>query len=130
MTKEQVLRYLHHEPGAEVPDVRLLDMMGGSEILKVLDVPVRERPMKGDGYDVFGVHWTGMSPASHYTPGQKPVMDDIEKWREQVRFPLVDRFDWDYVAAQSEKLDRENKVIISTLAASYLCFFYKSILCK
>lgn len=109
--KEQVLRYLHHEPGVEMPGGAVLDMMGGSEILTVLDVPVRERPMKGDGYDVFGVHWSGTEGASHYTIGQKPVYDDIEDWREQVRFPDIEKFEWDQLRADAAQVDRSEKLV-------------------
>ena len=109
--KEEALRYLHHEPGAQAPDIRLLDMMIGSELVKILEIPVRERPMKGDGYDVFGVHWTGTDSASHYTHGQKPVYDDIEDWREQVRFPDIEKFEWDQLRADAEQVDREKHLV-------------------
>ena len=109
--KDNALRYLRREPGAEKPAPELLDMMGGSELLKVLDVPVRERPMKGSGYDVFGVHWSATDSISHYTHGQDPVYDDIEDWREQVRFPNIEKFEWDELREQAAAVNREEKLV-------------------
>lgn len=93
-----------------------LSLTGGGGDFQMLFSPVCERPIFHTGYDVFGVHWTQAKPTSHYTPGQEPVIKDIEDWREQVRFPVVDRFDWGYVAEQAKHLDRESKVITCTLA--------------
>lgn len=109
--KEQVLAYLHHEPGAELPEGMVLDLMGGGGLLTVLELPVRERPMKGDGYDVFGVHWTGTDSASHYTHGQKPRYEDIEDWREQLRFPDIEKFEWDRLKAEAEQVDRAQQLV-------------------
>lgn len=77
--------------------------------------PVCERPILHTGYDVFGVHWTQSIPTAHCTLGQKRVITDIEDWRDQVRFPVVDRFDWKAVAEDAKSVDRENKVALCTL---------------
>ena len=79
--------------------------------LALLAVPVRERPMFGSGYDVFGVHWTATKGVSHYTIGQKPIYDDIEEWREQVRFPNIEKFEWDQMKAEAENVDRDEKLV-------------------
>lgn len=109
--KEQALAWLHHEPGVEAPPAGLVELMMGSELVKILGVPVRERPMHGSGYDIFGVHWSGTEGISHRTPGQKPIYDDIEDWKEQVRFPNVDKFEWDQLKAEAEKIDREKHLV-------------------
>lgn len=112
MTRREIaLRFLRHEACDEKPTPEELDMMGGSEILSVLDVPVRERPMKGSGYDVFGVHWSETDTISHYTHGQKPVYEDLEDWREQVRFPNIEKFEWDELRAQADAVDRGEKLV-------------------
>ncbi len=109
--KEQALAWLRHEPGAEAPPSGMVELMMGSELVKILGVPVRERPMHGSGYDIFGVHWSATDGISHRTPGQKPVYDDIEDWREQVRFPNVDKFEWDQLKTDAEKVDREKHLV-------------------
>jgi hypothetical protein len=93
-----------------------LSMTRGGEDMQFMFSPICERPIFSTGYDVFGVHWTRAIPASHKTPGQKPIVSDIGKWREEVRIPIVDRFDWDYVREQAKRVDRENKLIVTTLA--------------
>ncbi len=109
--KQQALAWLRHEAGAEAPPAELMDMMGGSALLKILGVPVCERPMHGSGYDIFGVHWSATDGFSHRTPNQKPCYDDIEDWREQVRFPKVERFDWESLRRDAAEIDRENCLV-------------------
>ena len=104
--KEAILAYLHHDPTVPVPEGSKLDLMGGSDVIRILDIPVCERPLKGTGYDVFGVHWSATEGVSHYTVGQKPIYDDIEDWREQVRFPKAENFDWSKLAADAKAVDR------------------------
>lgn len=128
--KENFLHYLRREPYDYVPeglsyipvDTELdippvLDSMSltACNVVQNLDAPVCERPMMGDGYDIFGVHWSATSGISHYTPNQPPIYDDIELWREQVRLPNVDRLDWDTFRREAEKIDTENKLVCMTL---------------
>ena len=109
--KENLLHYLKHEPYEEAPKPGEIFLMGNSELICTLDIPVRERPLTTSGYDVFGVHWTAASPASHYTQGQAPVYDDIEEWETQVRFPNIDKFEWDQLRADAAKIDRDQQLI-------------------
>lgn len=128
--KENLLRYLRREPydsvpenlsyipidsSLDIPPVLNSMSLNSCGLVQPLDAPVCERPMTGDGYDVFGVHWSKTDGISHYTPNQAPVYDDIECWREQVRFPNVDRLDWDSFRREAEKLDTENKLVSITL---------------
>lgn len=73
---------------------------------------LNDRPEGKDGYDWFGVHWTYQpdinAPAA--TPGYV-VIDDITKWREQLKIPDLDQYDWEAgVAAETASWDRENKI--------------------
>ena len=70
--KENMLRYLHHLPCDEIPGDGEIMLMGNTDLITTLDVPVCERPLIGSGYDVFGVHWTAGGDAPHYTQGQEP----------------------------------------------------------
>lgn len=109
--KENMLNYLHHRPCDEIPADGDIMLMGNTDLIETLDIPVCERPLTGSGYDVFGVHWSEGTDASHYTQGQPPIYDDIEDWRSQVRFPNVEKFDWAQLKADAQKVDRENKVV-------------------
>ena len=107
--KENLLHYLRHEPCERVPE--FVRIAGSNELVETIEVPVCERPMSGSGYDVFGVHWTDAEGASHYTHGQRPIYDDIENWKTQVRIPNIERFDWETFRKDAELVDRENKVL-------------------
>ena len=109
--KENALAYLHHKPCEYVPSDSDLAFMGDSELVYTLDIPVRERPLVGEGYDVFGVHWSASNGASHYTIGQDPVYDDIEEWQEQVRFTDIEKFEWDQLREDAKKVDREKYLV-------------------
>ncbi len=111
--REQLLQYLHHER-EDRPHERLM-FTGPAPYVIGLSLPVCERPMKGTGFDVFGVHWTDSDPASHYTHGQEPIYHDIEDWRSEVRIPQVDRFPWDTLEQQVKTLDRSAKLVNATL---------------
>jgi hypothetical protein len=93
-----------------------LTLTGGGGDFQMLFSPICERPLFSSGYDVFGVHWTEAKPTSHYTQGQEPILKDIDKWKDEVRFPVVDRFDWGYVTNQAKDFDRNSKVVTCTLA--------------
>lgn len=129
--KENLLHFLRREAYEYVPEGLPL-IQAGSEgealppaadsmalnscgLIEDLTAPVCERPMFGEGYDVFGVHWSKTAAVSHYTPGQKPIYDDIEDWESQVRIPNVERFDWAGFEADVKRLDTENKLVCITL---------------
>ena len=109
--KENLLHYLRFEPCEHEPAPEQLDFMAGGELVKVLDIPVRERPLHGSGYDVFGVHWSATADVSHYTTDQKPVYDDIEDWQSQVRFPDIEKFEWDQLRADAATVDRSRQLV-------------------
>lgn len=114
MTKrENILNYLRFQPYEEVPEH--LFFTGPSDGVVSFYVPACERPVRGSGYDIFGVHWTDAFPASHYTNGQKPIYEDIEDWRDGFRAPNVEKLDWSRTAAEAAVLDRENNVVAATL---------------
>lgn len=81
--------------------------------------PMGERPPLGEseGYDIYGVHLSASESAGGAftpTPTYPPVLSDITKWEEQVKFPDYDAIDWDAACEadlKAQNLDRENKVI-------------------
>lgn len=66
-----------------------------------------------EGYDWFGVYWTTSEDLSGmYTPtaGQKRVLTDITKWREQVTFPDLERVDWKSCAGRDQQMISPDKL--------------------
>ena len=67
-------------------------------------------PQEG-GLDDFGVLWkTSSSAGGQACPiTTNPVLDDISDWREEVRFPDIEAFDWQAMAdRQLGRVDRNN----------------------
>lgn len=59
-------------------------------------------PFGGTGFDWFGVHWTFIPSVrapmvSHEYP---PLLNDITKWKEVVRFPDLNAVDWASASAR------------------------------
>ncbi len=113
--RETILRFLKRLPCDTHPTPMELQMMGVSPCIRPVDVPLCERPFGGTGYDVFGVHWSAAPQASHYTPGQPPIYDDIERWQEQVRFPNLAHFPWDDLRRQAAQIDRTQFLVSAVL---------------
>lgn len=129
--KENLLHYLRRETfeyppenfayipldtgGRDIPPVGDSMALVSCGLVQTINPPVCERPMTGEGFDVFGVHWSKTAGVSHYTPNQPPVYDDIENWHSQVRFPNVERLDWDSFRRDAENLDTENNLVCITL---------------
>lgn len=71
-------------------------------------------PFNGGGRDWFGCKWELMDGASAPAPDvSEHVLSDICNWREEVKFPDLDAWDWER-AAEIDKVnefDRENNVI-------------------
>lgn len=74
-------------------------------------VPELFRPHDKEGYDWFGVHWLPQNELgrviTHPDIRQKPVLEDVTRWREEIVFPDLDSIDWDALASDIEK-DKEN----------------------
>ena len=72
---------------------------------------------EGTGKDWFGVSWTYIPEmfSQTETPGQE-VLEELEDWQEKVKFPDLDAYDWQALAAEATKnWDRENKVSLCML---------------
>lgn len=69
-------------------------------------------PMDGEEHkDTWGTTkvWIPGSPGAHpvTSPQEKCVITDIEKWREQVKIPDIDAYDWTACKEAAEKIDRK-----------------------
>lgn len=97
--KENLLKFLNHEPTPLIPI-----FMGSTETagFGALPGPWIEKGPIGGGYDGFGVRW--ITPASGSgAPIPAPdefILEDVCDWREVIKFPDLDSFDW---AADAQK---------------------------
>jgi len=114
LNRTEVLEYLSSK-SLKAPEGPLFLTGPDIESISHLDIPVCERPMRGSGYDIFSVHWTDADPACHYTGGQTPIITDIKSWRDEVKFPDVSKFDWEYAAQQWSAIDSDNNLTAVTL---------------
>ena len=109
--RDNLLRYFRFEDCDHEPTVEQMNVMAGSDEIAIVDIPVRERPLHGSGFDIFGVHWSATNDVSHYTPKQKPIYDDIEDWHAQVRFPDIEKFEWEQLRADAARIDRSKQLV-------------------
>jgi len=69
----------------------------------------------GGGLDGFGVTWHATESAGGQpVPGGKPVLDDVTRWEEVVKFPNLNEFDWEGSAAMQFGImgaDRDQRVV-------------------
>ena len=84
----------------------------------MLVTPMGEFPPLGQssGYDAWGVHLTCPSAGTGFTPTPSvpPVLTDVTKWQEQVKFPNYSQVDWQaaYQADEEQfRWDRTGKVL-------------------
>ena len=107
--RENILRAYRHERPEWVPN-------GFTEI-DICDSFGERYFGEGTGKDWFGVSWTYIPEmfSQTETPGQE-VLEDLEDWQEKVKFPDLDAYDWQALAAEATKnWDRENKVSLCML---------------
>ena len=106
--KENIIKLFNHE------DVEYLPIMGEGIINNVPVNGFYERPFGGKGgEDWFGVHWFWKEGEPAPMPTKPYILEDICDWREVVKFPNLDEFDWKH-AAEVDRIptfDRENNVL-------------------
>lgn len=98
--REEYLKFLRHEPTLIVPNMMVCNAQSG---FGMLPGPWMEKGPIGGGYDGFGVRW--ITPASGGgAPIPAPnefILEDICDWREVIKFPDLEAFDWEADAKQS-----------------------------
>ena len=106
--RENLLRVYNHQEPEYTPLMSDFDsaFLGGIDF-------INERPeIPGENLDWFGQSWTWeeKTHAANPTPG-KPLLTDITKWKEVIKFPDLDALDWEGNAARdTANWDRENKL--------------------
>ncbi len=103
-SRENLLRAIRRTGPAWVPN--------GMEGVVTIEPPVIERPYAA-GTDPFGVKWdieektgTGTYPAHGGWP-----LKDFETWRNDLRVPNLDTFDWSGAAAKADAVDRTESLV-------------------
>jgi len=112
--KERVMAFFRHEPVDELPTDEGIFVLFNPEAYK-------ERPShEHGGVDWFGVPWKYESSVDAIAPDHsvEPIMEDICDWRELVKFPDLDAWDWSKVEEidHISEIDRENKIINDLLS--------------
>ncbi|MBR2049024.1 MAG: hypothetical protein IKC09_07910 [Oscillospiraceae bacterium] len=106
--KENMMRVYNHQE----PEYQPLYSDFNSAMPAGMDF-INERPeIPGTNLDWFGQSWTWeeKTHAANPTPG-KPLLTDITKWREVIKFPDLDVIDWEtHAAKDTANWDRENKM--------------------
>lgn len=83
-------------------------------------IPDNPARMRG-GLDMFGIYWEFVPRAggSIVRPGN-PTLTDITKWREIIKFPDVDSWDWEgQVEAERQNLKEDQKFVFFTILTGY-----------
>lgn len=111
--RERALAFFRNEPVDEVPTDEGIFVLFNPE--GYLERPAFSKIQKEiTGTDWFGVNWKYEANVDAQAPDHSipPVMEDIYDWREAVKFPDIEHWDWEK-AAQTDHVadfDREHKV--------------------
>lgn len=106
--KENYLAYLNHENVEWIPNpfAEVTFAGGGLETF--------ENGPAGGGEDGFGCRWHSTNSANGQ-PVPEPnfyVLDDVENWKDVVKFPNLDEFDWEEAAkTQLAGINRDERAV-------------------
>lgn len=106
--KENAMRLFNHE------ETEYLPIMGEGIVNNVPVSGYYERPKGGKGgEDWFGVHWFWKEGEPAPMPVEPYILEDIADWKNVVKFPDLDQFDWEQAAAADRipTFDRENHLL-------------------
>lgn len=116
MTEKEALKAgLNGEKVDHIPN-----LLAGGQIL--FSSVINNIPPLGveSGYDWWGVHWSSCKEAyGNFSPtvGQKPIISDITKWREQLIIPDISDINWKEAAMRdTANLDPNKNIIFYGLA--------------
>lgn len=96
--KENFLRLIRREKPEWVPC--LTQEVQFADITPLLD-------RRDDGFDWFGVQWIDSVPME-----SDPILKDVTRWKEVIKFPDLEAIDWEQAAkSDCDGFDRENKAV-------------------
>lgn len=106
--KENAQRLFNHE------DTEYLPIMGEGIVNNIPVCGYFERPEGGKGgEDWFGVHWFWKDGEPAPMPVAPYILKDITDWKDVVKFPDLEQFDWEKAAGADRipEFDRENHLL-------------------
>ena len=117
--RENLIRVLNHQIPEWIPNVRQdsCDYLPPEIAERAPGDGSPEQRLGGTGFDWFGVHWTFQadiraSMVSHEYP---PLLTDVTKWKEVVKFPDLDAIDWQTAAERDKGRFQRDKLCSITL---------------
>lgn len=117
--RDNMILLLNHEIPERIPDYR-------DDVCAYIPSCILERApgdgspvqaLGGTGKDWFGVDWLfePTSGGSMVNPYVDPILDDVTKWRDIVKFPDIDAIDWKHAREKDEKMIKPDKFYVVTL---------------
>ncbi len=119
--RENMLRFLRGEKPVWTPmlssDSQLIlprivpDNIARAMVIEADPVPEAE----GGGPDMFGIPWVYV-PTVHGSmedPNAPHIMEDVSEWREAVKFPNMDEWDWEGAAKRNESFINRDKYVVT-----------------
>lgn len=109
--KENIMRFYRHEKPDHLPDMSFIHYVHPAK-------GFLERPIDSEGMltDWFGVEYVYDTVGGVSLPDSRkpPLISDISKWREEVKFPDLDNWDWERAlkADKIAEVDRDQKLLI------------------
>ena len=120
--RENLIRYLKNEKFEWTPSTD--DMLPFFPELMPDNVArafvMQQEPFKGEygGYDLLGCLWE-YEPLVGGSMEKGVLMDDIEDWESIVKFPDLDKMDWEGCAKANKEYLTTDKLIRSTIFTGY-----------
>lgn len=117
--RENILKFYHHECPDYIPDLRR-DINSVPYSFGKFESPPPPGQNGKDGYGVYHVFETtsrAFMPMPDPETGKYVMdLDDIENWRDFVKFPDPEAFDWAaHVEEDMKNVDCENKLVSASL---------------
>ena len=107
--KENFLNFYQHRP------IEIMPITGEGEVMIYPINGFEERPpFNKGGNDWFGCAWESAVPGSTPAPDcSTHVLDDITEWRDVVKFPDLDAWDWDRAVKLDalDEIDRDANIV-------------------
>lgn len=117
--RENILKFYRHECPDYIPDMRR-DICAIPVAFTLFEA---HPPIGESGKDGFGVYWQFEETSKAHMPMPDPEtgtyvmeLDDMENWRDFIKFPDPDSYDWEaHVEQDMAGADCENKMVAASI---------------
>lgn len=117
--RDNMMLLLDHKIPERIPDYR-------QDVCAYIPSCVLERApgdgspaqaLGGTGKDWFGVDWLfeEKSGGSMVNPFVKPILEDVTKWKDIIKFPDIDSIDWEETRKKDKNMIKPDKFYVITL---------------